>query len=220
MTPKSETTSQLSRLKEAVIACDLNNIEALAKAALDEGVDPLLAIQEGLAKGIREVGDRYGKGECYLPELVMAATVMKKGVAILEPHLPKGVSTGGLGKVVLGTVEGDIHDIGKSLVGTILGTASFQVVDLGVDVSSERFVETASKESAKIVGLSSLMTTTMVRMPEVISELAAKGVRKHLVVMVGGAPTTKEWAKEIGADGQAGDAVEATALAQKLLKSR
>lgn len=217
---ESAAALHLNQLRSAVVECDLNNVERLAKAALDAGIDPLKAIQDGLAKGVREVGDRYGRGEAYLPELVMAATVMKKGVAVLEPHVPRGADRGGLGRVVLGTVEGDIHDIGKTLVGTILGTAGFEVTDLGVDVSSERFVETVQKESAKIIGMSSLMTTTMIRMPEVISALASTGVRKKLIVMVGGAPTTREWAKEIGADAQAGDAVEASSLAQQLVKSR
>lgn len=210
----------LTRLKDAVVNCDLENVESITKSALTAGVDPLKAIQEGLAKGIREVGDRYGRGEAYLPELVMAANVMSKGVAILEPSIPKGADRGGLGKVVLGTVEGDIHDIGKSLVGTILGTAGFDIIDLGVDVPAGKLVETSVSNKAKIVGMSALMTTTMVHMPDVIAGLAAKGVRKGTIVMVGGAPTTKEWAKEIGADAQAGDAVEGLALAKDLISRR
>ncbi|MGQ9587279.1 MAG: corrinoid protein [Thermoplasmata archaeon] len=211
---------QLQRLKEAVTGCDLDNVERIAREALGAGVKPVDAIQEGLAKGIKEVGERYGRGEAYLPELVMAANVMKKGVAVLEPHIPKGTDLGSLGKVVIGTVEGDIHDIGKSLVGTILGTSGFDILDLGVDVPADRFVSSAAEENARIVGMSALMTTTMVRMPEVISALAGKGLRRKLIVMVGGAPTTKEWAKEIGADAQAGDAVEASQLALSMLKGR
>ncbi len=207
-------------MKGAVIACDIDNVEGIAKGALNAGVDPLKAIQEGLAKGIQEVGDRYGRGEAYLPELMMAASVMKKGVEILEPHIPKGSQRSTLGKVVIGTVEGDIHDIGKSLVGTILGTGGYDVVDLGVDVPNEKFVESAGEEGARIVGMSALMTTTMIKMPEVVSMLASKGIRKKVVVMVGGAPTTREWAKEIGADAQAGDAVEALDLAKKLAKGK
>ncbi len=208
----------IEKLREAVIKCDLDNIESIAKETLASGTDPLRAIQEGLAKGIKEVGDRYGRGEAYLPELVMAATVMKKGLQILEPHIPKGSDLGGLGKVVIGTVEGDIHDIGKTLVGTILGTAGFSVVDLGVDVAGDRFVDIVNKERPKILGMSALMTTTMVKMPEVVSAMAAKGLRKDVRVMVGGAPTTKEWAKEIGADAQAGDAIEASSLAKELVR--
>jgi 5-methyltetrahydrofolate--homocysteine methyltransferase len=210
----------LERLKDAVVRCDLDNIESLAKSALSAGVDPLKAIQMGLAGGIREVGERYGRGEAYLPELVMAAKVMQTGVAILEPHLKKGTNIGGIGTVVLGTVEGDIHDIGKSLVGTLLGTQGFSVVDLGVDVSATRFVETVEKTKPKMLGMSALMTTTMISMPEVLSMLASKGLRKNLIVMVGGAPTTREWGKEIGADAQAGDAVEALSLAKELIKGR
>lgn len=209
---------RVERLREAVVTYDLDNVESMAKAALDAHVSPLAAIQNGLAKGIKEVGDKYERGEAYLPELVMAAAVMKKGVAILEPHLPAGTDLGGKGKVVLGTVQGDIHDIGKSLVGTILGTSGFKVIDLGVDVSTDRFVEAVSKESPRIVGMSALMTTTMVNMPEVISALSSKGLRKKVVVMVGGAPTSKEWAMEVGADAYAGDAVEASSLAKELLK--
>jgi corrinoid protein of di/trimethylamine methyltransferase len=210
----------LKRLKDAVTGCDLDNIEKIAEEALASGVKPVEAIQMGLAKGIKEVGERFGKGETYLPELVMAANVMKKGVAVVEPHIPKGTDMGGLGKMVIGTVEGDIHDIGKSLVGTILGTAGFDIIDLGVDVPAERFLENAAKEHVKILGMSALMTTTMVKMPEIVTALASKGLRKRMIVMVGGAPTTKEWAKEIGADAQAGDAVEASELALNLIKSR
>jgi len=210
----------LKRLKDAVTGCDLDNIEKIAEDALASGVKPVEAIQMGLAKGIKEVGERFGKGDAYLPELVMAANVMKKGAAVIEPHVPKGTDMGSLGKVVIGTVEGDIHDIGKSLVGTILGTAGFDILDLGVDVPAERFLENAAKEHVKILGMSALMTTTMVKMPDIVTALASKGLRKRMIVMVGGAPTTKEWAKEIGADAQAGDAVEASELALNLIKSR
>jgi len=214
----TDLAGYVGRLKEAVVSCDLDNVEALAKAALSSGTDPMIAIQDGLAKGIQEVGERYGRGEAYLPELVMAATVMKKGVSVLEPHIPKGTQRSSAGKVVIGTVEGDIHDIGKSLVGTILGTNGFEVTDLGVDISTDKFVGAAASENPRILGMSALMTTTMIRMPDVISALASKGIRKDMVIMVGGAPTTKEWAKEIGADAQAGDAVEASELAKKLVK--
>lgn len=207
----------IDQLRLAVVNCDLDNVESIARSALASGIDPLKAIQDGLAKGIKEVGDRYGRGEAYLPELVMAATVMKKGVQVLEPHIPKGTDIGGLGKVVIGTVEGDIHDIGKTLVGTILGTGGFTVVDLGVDISADKFLEAVQRDRPKILGMSALMTTTMIKMPEVISAMASKGLRKGVTVMVGGAPTTKEWAKEIGADAQAGDAVEASSLAKELL---
>lgn len=210
----------LSRLRDAVIGCDLDNIESIAVAALNSKVDPLKAIQEGLAGGIRVVGERYSKGEAYLPELVMAANVMKKGVAVFEPHISEGADRGGLGKVVLGTVEGDIHDIGKSLVGTLFGTAGFEVIDLGVDVANQKFVDSTQKEQAVILGMSALMTTTMVSMTDVLAALADKGIRGKVKVMVGGAPTTKEWAKEIGADAQAGDAVEALSLAKSMLSKR
>ena len=222
--PPGETMSdsgrdiRVERLKESVVKYDLDNVEALARAALDAHVNPLVAIQEGLAKGIKEVGEKYERGDAYLPELVMAATVMKRGIAILEPHLPAGTDLGGLGKVVLGTVQGDIHDIGKSLVGTILGTSGFKVIDLGVDVSTDRFVEAVKKESPKILGMSALMTTTMVNMGEVISALHSGGLREKVVVMVGGAPTSKEWASEVGADAYAGDAVEASSLAKEFMK--
>jgi len=214
----TDMVGYVGRLKEAVVSCDLDNVEALAKAALSSGTDPLMAIQDGLAKGIQEVGEKYGRGEAYLPELVMAATVMKKGVSVLEPHIPKGTQRSSAGKVVIGTVEGDIHDIGKSLVGTILGTNGFEVTDLGVDISVDKFVGAAAAEKPRILGMSALMTTTMIRMPDVISALASKGIRKDMVIMVGGAPTTREWAKEIGADAQAGDAVEASELAKKFVK--
>jgi corrinoid protein of di/trimethylamine methyltransferase len=211
----------LSRLMNAVLNYDVDEAVKAAKEAVEKGVDPVDAIEEGLAKGVRIVGERFGAGEVFLTELAIAAEAMKQAVAVLEPVISKSAKEKKtLGKVVIGTVEGDIHDIGKSIVGTMLMVAGFEVVDLGVDVPTEKFVEKAKEVKPEIVGLSALMTTTMVKMADVIKALEREGLREKVKVIIGGAPTSKEWAEEIGADGHGGDAMEAVEVTKKLIGSR
>ncbi len=208
------------RLKKAVIEYDMENMGNLAKEALDHGMDPLKGIEQGLAAGIREVGQKFGAGELFLPELVMAAETMRAGVAILEPRLPKGAASRQTHKVVLATVQDDIHEIGKNLVATMLTASGFDVIDMGVNQPSEAILKRAAEEKAEIVGVSALMTTSMPRMKELINVAAGKGVRGKEKFVVGGAPVTEQYAKEIGSDGTAGDASGAVRLAQKLVGAK
>ncbi len=207
----------VARLKRAVIEYDMENMPTLAKEALDRGMDPLQGIEKGLAAGIREVGQRFGAGELFLPELVMAAETMRAGVAILEPRVPKGSAARVTHKVVLATVQDDIHEIGKNLVATMLTANGFDVIDLGVNQGSDVILKKAVEEKAEIVGVSALMTTSMPRMKELLNAAASKGVRAREKFVVGGAPVTEQYAKEIGSDGTAGDASGAVRLAQKLV---
>ena len=198
---------------EAEVAADL------AKQSIEAGVDPLEAITKGYVAGVNEVGDSYACGNVFLPELVMAGEAMKAAIAVLEPELKRlGTSRETLGKVVLATVEGDIHEIGKSLVGTMLTAAGFEVYDLGVNVSTQQIIAKAEEVGADIVGLSALLTTTMVRQREVIEEMDKKGLRNKTRVMVGGAPVTKDWVQKIEADGYSEDAVGAVNMAKSLMK--
>ncbi len=190
----------------------------LARQAVQEGVDPLQAINQGFVVGVNEVGDQFSRGDMFLPELVAAGEAMKAAIAVLEPEMAKqGTSRQILGKVVVGTVAGDIHDIGKTLVATMLSASGFQVYDLGVDVAVERFVEKAREVDADIVGLSALITTTMGKQRDVIEALEDIGLRPQVKVMVGGAPVTRSWAEEIGADGYSEDAVGAVSIAKQLM---
>jgi len=206
----------VARLRNAVINYEMETIADLAKQALKEGVDPLVAIEKGLAEGIKTVGQKFGKGEIFLPELVMGAEAMKAALAVLEPAVPKGKHRSSAGKVVIGTVQDDIHEIGKNLVSTMLTSNGFEVVDLGVNVQSPDFVSKSDEVKAHIVAMSALMTTTMPRMAEVITPLKKK--IKSVKVLVGGAPVTDTYAKEIGADGYSGDASGAVDVAKKLVR--
>jgi len=191
----------------------------LAKQSIDAGMDPLEAITQGYVVGVRDVGDNFSCGNVFLPELVMAGEAMKAAIAVLEPELKKkGASREILGKVVLATVEGDIHEIGKSLVGTMLTAAGFEVYDLGVNVPAEKIIAKIQEVGADILGLSALLTTTMVRQKEVIEAMDRKGLRNKTLVMVGGAPVTTDWVQKIEADGYGEDAISAVNTAKALLK--
>jgi corrinoid protein of di/trimethylamine methyltransferase len=205
----------ITRLKNAVINYEMETIADLAKQSLKDGVNPLVAIEKGLAEGIKTVGEKFGKGEIYLPELVMGAEAMKAALAVLEPAVPKGQHRASAGKVLIGTVQDDIHEIGKNLVATMLSANGFEVLDLGVNVQAADFLKKAEEAKPQMVAMSALMTTTMPRMAEVISPLKKKQAVK---VLVGGAPVTDTYAKEIGADGYSGDASGAVDVAKKLVR--
>ncbi len=188
----------------------------LAQKALAEGIDPLLCITGGYMPGVNEVGDAFACGDAFLPELVMAGEAMKAAIAVLEPAMmAAGVSRQILGKVVLATVEGDIHEIGKTLVGTMLTSSGFKVYDMGVDVPTADLIAKAEEVDADIIGLSALLTTTMMKQKEVIDEVAKRGMK--VMIMVGGAPVTKEWVQRIEADGYSEDAIGAVSVAKELM---
>ena len=206
------------KMAQSIVDGDAEVAEALAKEAIAEGIDPLEAITDGYVVGVNQVGDSFSCGMAFLPELVMAGEAMKLAVATLEPEMQKrGSERKMLGKVVIATVEGDIHEIGKSLVATMLGASGFQIYDLGVDVPSEKIIGKALEVNADIICMSALLTTTMVRQKEVIEELDKEGLRPRIKVMVGGAPITKDWAEKIKADGTSEDAVGAVKLAKQLV---
>ena len=205
-------------MAQSVVDGDADQAVELARQALAHGIPPLDAINQGFVIGVNEVGRQFSSGDMFLPDLVMAGEAMKAAVAVLEPEMQKsGAQRQMLGKVVLGTVKGDIHEIGKTLVATMLTASGFQVFDLGTDVPTPRFVEKAREVNADIVGLSALLTTTMTAQRDVIEALDDAGLKGQVRVMVGGAPVTRSWADEIGADGYSEDAIGAVAEAKKLM---
>jgi len=206
------------KMAQSIIDGDSDVSVALARQAIAAGLDPLEAITHGFVIGVNTVGEAFAKGDAFLPELVMAGEAMKAAVATLEPEMQKrGMTRTMLGKVVLATVEGDIHEIGKSLVGTMLSASGFQVYDMGVDVPTAKIIAKAKEVDADIVGLSALLTTTMVKQREVIEEMDKQGLRRTMKVMVGGAPVTRDWVQKIEADGYSEDAIGAVAIAKQLV---
>jgi len=207
-----------AQMAQAIIDGDPEGAEALAGKALALGVEPLDAINKGFTPGINRVGELFASGEYFLPDLVIGGEAMKAAVAVLEPELARRQEERKvLGKVIIGTVEGDIHEIGKTLVATMLSANGFQVKDVGVNVATADFVAAVREMGANLVGLSALLTTTMLNQRKVIEALQKAGLRDQVKVMVGGAPVTRQWAEEIGADGYAEDAVGSVALAKKLV---
>jgi 5-methyltetrahydrofolate--homocysteine methyltransferase len=205
----------LPKIKDSVIAGEVDEVKDLVKKAVDEGQEVKKIMREGLIAGISIVGNKYESGEFFLPEMVIAATAMKEGLKVLSPLLKEG-DVESAGTVVLGTAQGDIHDIGKSIVGTMLEGAGFMVTDVGVDVGPEKFVAVAKEKNADIIGISALLTTTMVKIEDVIK--AAKEAGLKAKVMCGGASVTQEFADKIGADGYAPDAPSAVGKARELVK--
>ena len=208
----------LKRCAQAVLDGDSGNAETLARQALEKKHPVLDVIEKGFVAGIREVGRLWEEGTMFLPELVMGAEAMKAAMAILQPALEGAGGAGSsLGHVVIGTIEGDIHDIGKTLVATMLSANGFEITDLGADVPADRFVDEAVEKGAGCIAISALLTTTMDGQRKVIEELRSRNAREKVRVLVGGAPCNDDWAKEIGADGYAGDAVAAVQLAKSLI---
>ena len=201
-------------LHDAVVAYDEDKTAEWAKIALDEGIDPHTAIMDGLAAGMEEVGDLYNRKEYFVPELLMCADALYAGLDILRPHV-KGKEAQAKGQVVIGTVEGDVHDIGKNLVKMMFEVAGWTVHDLGKDVKLERFVEEQLRTDSDIVALSALMTTSMLAMPKVIEMIRARN--PDVAIMVGGAPVTGDIAKLYGADGYASTAGNAVQEALKMI---
>ncbi len=211
----------LNNCREAVLEGNAERALSLANSAVEEGMDILEVIDEGFVRGIKEVGKLWERGEYFLPELVMGAEAVKRALSVLEPVLAgRKMSREVKGVGVIGTVEGDIHDIGKTLVSTMLSASGFGVYDLGTDVPPERFISEAEARGADFIGASALLTTTMQVQRELVELLSERGQREKYLVIVGGAPCSAEWAETVGADGYARDAVAAVELAEKLLSGK
>ena len=209
----------LAAMRQSIIDGAPETAGELAQNALTAGIEPLTAINEGYVPGMHHVGEQFAKRTMFLPDMMAAAEAMRAAMKILEPELTKiGAERPIAGTVVLGTAKGDIHEIGKSLVGTMLTAHGYRVYDLGADVSSEVFVAKARELHADVVGVSALLTTTMRGQKSVIEALEREGLRAGVKVIVGGAPVTRQWAEEIGADGYSKDAVGAVTLVQALLQ--
>lgn len=211
---KEEMFRQLS---DAIISCKKDAVEAAVEKARSEGIPPAVIIEKGLAAGMNEVGILFERGKLFLPHVMMAAGAMEAGVALLEADMPKDAVNKKLGVIVNGTVEGDVHDIGKSIVSTMLQSAGFEVHDIGRDVPLQDFIDKAKETNANMIGMSALMTTTLPGQREVIEMLKEQGMRDNIKIMVGGAPATQAWAEKIGADCYAENASEAVAKARELL---
>ncbi len=204
------------KLAEAIINGEAEDAVNLAKQALDQKLDPLACITNGLTKGIQQVGELFSSGEYYLPELIIGADAMKAALDILEPALVGDQQREVVGTVVIGTVEGDLHEIGKTLVGTMLTANGFRVIDIGVDKSSEEFIAAIKDNDATMVGASALLTTTMLQQEKLIEAITEAGLRETVKIIVGGAPVTEKYAEQIGADGYAEDAISAVDIAFRL----
>lgn len=210
--------SVLQEIAENLMKGKANDVRKLVEQALSEGQEPGALLNEGLLAGMTVIGDRFKKNEVYVPEVLIAARAMKAGMEILQPELAAaGVEP--LGTAVIGTVKGDLHDIGKNLVGMMLEGAGIKVVDLGIDVDADKFVAGARENNAFVIGVSALLTTTMTNMKSVVEAVKATDLAGTLKVMIGGAPLTQAYCDEIGADGYAPDAASAADLAKGLLAS-
>jgi len=208
----------LSQCEHAVLEGDKENASRLSSEALEKGFDILAVIEDGLSVGVRRAGELWEKGEYFLPELAFSAEAMKAAMAILQPELLRQGGSRARGRVLIGTVQGDIHDIGKSLVTTMLLANNYEVIDLGANVPHSKFVDEVAARRPQVLGLSALLTTTMTGQGEVVRLLEESGLRDSVKVLVGGAPTSKEWSREIRADGHGENAVAAVQWVDAILE--
>jgi len=210
-----------NQLKEAVFFFEVDKAKELAEKIVQQGIDPVEALERGLADPLREVGDRFETGEAFITELIASAEVMEAGSEILNKEIARrGADKKSVGKFLIGTVEGDIHSIGKNIVATLLTASGFDVIDLGTDVPTWTFVEKVKELEPDILGLSALMTTTMIKQREIIGALKDTGLREKVKIIVGGAPVTEDWVKQIGADAAGLDAGSAVKLALSLMEAK
>jgi 5-methyltetrahydrofolate--homocysteine methyltransferase len=208
----------ISKLYNAILEGDAEGAKEGVRTSLDAGLEPGNILAEGMIAAMKEVGRRFEDGEYYVPEMLISARAMQAGLTMLKPHLVKD-DVKSAGRVAIGTVKGDLHDIGKNLVGLMLEGAGFEVKDLGTDVPPEKFVEAISAGNAEIIALSALLTTTMSNMKITIEAIQRAGLRDKVKIIIGGAPVTQEYANQIGADGFSSDASRAVSLAQSLVGS-
>ena len=209
----------LEKIRDSIVNLDFDGSKELVRKALEAEVDPNEIISKCIAEAMNIVGEKYESGEYFLSELIVAGEIGKEITEILKPHL-KGAETKKLGKVVIGTVKGDLHDIGKNIVAMMLEAAGFEVIDLGADVPPEKFVEAVEKEKPDIVAMSALLTVTMVEMENVIKALKEAGLRDKVKVIIGGAPVTEEFARKIGADAYAPDAVQGVRICKAWMEEK
>jgi 5-methyltetrahydrofolate--homocysteine methyltransferase len=208
--------ADLEKMAQDIFDGKAADVRAATEAAIAEGIPPEKILAEGLIKGMNAVGIKFKANEIYVPEVLIAARAMKAGMELLKPAL----AAGGIepkGTVVMGTVKGDMHDIGKNLVSMMLEGAGYKIIDIGVDQPPEKFIEAAKNGNAKVIGISALLTTTMLKMKETIDAMNAEGLVPSVKVIIGGAPVTEDFAKEIGADGYAPDAASAVDVVDKLI---
>ena len=208
----------ITDMNEAVNNFDDELCIELAGNAIELGMDPVIVLEKGFAEALRGIGEAFGKGEIFITELIAAAQAVEAGTVVLNEEIARlGASKETIGKVLIGTVEGDIHNIGKNIVSTMLNAAGFEIIDLGVDVPTHVFIEKVKEHKPNLLALSSLLTTTMGKQKEIIDALKENGLRESLKIIVGGAPVSDEWAREIGADGYAFDASSAVKISLELM---
>ena len=207
----------LEQIYQSILKGRADDCKAFSQKALEENIPPQEIVSKGMNSAMEEVGLRFSRNELFLPEMMTAARAMKSGMAVLEPHIVKDTKTG-VGKIVLGTVKGDLHDVGKNLVAMMFKGAGFDVVDLGIDVPKEKFLESIQQQSPQLLGISALLSTTLPNVIETIAFLRDSGVDGNCKILVGGAPVTEKFARETKADGYAADAGSAIQLAKKLLE--
>jgi 5-methyltetrahydrofolate--homocysteine methyltransferase len=207
---------RLQKIYDSVLNGEMDEVSAHVQAALDAQIDPGVILNDGMISAMQKVGSLFEEGEYFVPEMLTSARAMQNGLALLKPYLVQA-NVQSSGKVVVGTVKGDLHDIGKNLVAMMLEGAAFEIIDLGTDVAPEKFVEAVKVHQPAVVGLSALLTTTMPNMKTTIEALKAAGVRDQVKVIIGGAPVTEAYARDIGADGFAPDASRAVALTKSLV---
>ncbi len=218
---KEETMSEsiFGQMRDAIINLDADRAKEIVKKGIGEGVDPVAMINQGIRPALEAMGESFGSGNIFLPELMLAAQAADAAVSVLEPELlKKGTSRSDLGKVLMASVKGDIHDIGKNIVTLLLRSAGFQVIDIGVDKSGEEILDAARKNEVNVIGLSALLTTTIPRMKEFVDLVQESGMRDRFKIIVGGAPVTQEFSDVIGADGYGADAPHAVEVAKRLLR--
>lgn len=208
----------LKTLFNAIIAGEGTEVQKSVRLALEENQDPTLILNEGMIAAMRDVGRRFEEGDFFVPEMLLSARAMQAGMSVLKPSLQRS-NVQAAGKVVIGTVKGDLHDIGKNLVKLMLEGAGFEIRDLGIDVAAEDFLAALQSEPADILALSALLTTTLPSMIQTIEAVKAAGLRDKVKIMIGGAPVTEAYAKKIGADGYSPDASRAVSLAEALMRS-
>lgn len=214
------TDETLKEIGEAIVRGDKEQSSRLVENALGE-MEPLTVLQRGMMPAMKIVGDRFGSGEIFLPDLLMAAEAWKEAMRLLKPRLlESGENVAKIGTVVIGTVQSDVHEIGKNIVVTLLNTAGFEVHDLGVDIPASRFIGKAEEVNADIIAASAIMTTTMTYQRDILDHLIASGLRDKFIVLVGGGVVNQRWADEIGADGYGETAVEGVRLAKELLTKK